>query len=190
MLSLRSDHIYIESWKATLAECEKRLEPGDHARALEIKSTDDFRKELDKMKNEYSDADPVHVIMLLYPALDHYEQFAQYFVKMMSNKVEVSTLWGLLFLVIKLSLESHGTIDKVTDILEKFGHELRRLHECAQIMPTGYTTIIGDAAEIHREMIALWLNIIGLYRDQNYDTRMETTVESLTNLFDKAMRYI
>lgn len=34
--------------------------------------------------------------------LDHYETFAQFFVSMMSHKIEVSMMWGLLFLVVKV----------------------------------------------------------------------------------------
>ena len=42
--------------------------------------------------------------MLLYPILPHYEQFSKYFVDMLSEKVETSMMWGLLFLVIKVRL--------------------------------------------------------------------------------------
>jgi hypothetical protein len=128
--------------------------------------------------------------MLLYPTLDHDEQFARSFVKIMSNKVEVSMLWGLLSLVIKLSLESQGMIDQVADMLKRIGHKSRRLNQCAQTMPTGYSQIMGDATEIHREMIFLWLNVISLFRNQTFDTQTERTIQSLTDLYDKAMSHI
>jgi len=40
--------------------------------------------------------------MLIYPTLDHYEKFAQNFVNMMAKPVDMSMMWGLLFLVFKV----------------------------------------------------------------------------------------
>jgi hypothetical protein len=101
-----SDIIYIESWKAAVAECDRQLEPQDHERALQVKNIADFRHELERLLQEYPDDDdaPHHVIMLLLPALEHYEQFTQSFVRMMARKVETSMLWGLLYLVVKVSI--------------------------------------------------------------------------------------
>jgi hypothetical protein len=38
--------------------------------------------------------------MLVFPVLDQFETFITFFVNMMSKPVDVSMLWGLLFLVI------------------------------------------------------------------------------------------
>lgn len=86
------------------------MERLDYERALQVKSAGDFRKELDQLQKEYSTDAPRHVIGLLYPTLDHYDQFAQSFVRMMAQSVETSMLWGLLSLVIKVSLP-RATID-------------------------------------------------------------------------------
>ncbi|KAL8690231.1 MAG: hypothetical protein Q9224_004454, partial [Gallowayella concinna] len=70
----------VESWKAALDECEKKLEPVDRDRALEVNNMHDFRNELNRLLDEYpDDADaPRHVvILLLFPTLDHFEQFTQ-----------------------------------------------------------------------------------------------------------------
>lgn len=40
---------------------------------------------------------------MLFPAVEHYETFAQSFVSLMAHSVDVSMLWGLLFLVVKVS---------------------------------------------------------------------------------------
>ena len=176
-----SDEIYIESWKATLEECKKKLEPSDHQRALEIKTLEDFRLELDKLQKEYREDAPKHVIMLLYPTLDHYDQFTQSFVKMMAQAVETSMLWGLLYLVVKvrkacllvvnsthsnkLSFESKGTIVRITKMLEKIGQELRRMNGCSASI-SDVAQIKGDTVEINREIIVLWLNVIMVFRTQ------------------------
>jgi len=87
-----------------LAECDKALEPEDQERAISVKNIDDFRTELDRLLKAYQDeADAArHVIVLLSPTLDHYEQFTESFVEMMSQKVETSMLWGLLCLVVEV----------------------------------------------------------------------------------------
>lgn len=74
----------------------------DYERASGVNNAEEFKKELDQLKNTYSEEAPLHVIGLLYPALDHYEQFAQSFIKMMARFVEISMLWGLLYLVVKV----------------------------------------------------------------------------------------
>jgi len=84
--------------------CKEKLEQDDHDRALQVKTGDDFRKELGKLESEFTDEGSLHVIRLLYPILDHYETFAQFFVAMMSHNIEVSMMWGLLFLVVKVRL--------------------------------------------------------------------------------------
>lgn len=63
-----------------------------------MKNVEDFRTELNRLLEDYPDEEdaPRHAILLLYPMLDHFEQFTQSFVKMMSQKVETSMLWGLL----------------------------------------------------------------------------------------------
>ena len=69
-----------------------------------MKNIDRFRTELNRLLDEYpNEADaPRHVILLLYPTLGHFEQITETFVKMMSQQVETSMLWGLLYLVIKV----------------------------------------------------------------------------------------
>jgi hypothetical protein len=54
------------------------------------------------LRTQYSEDTQKRVISLLYPALDNYDQFAVSFVKMMAEAVDVSMLWGLLYLVIKV----------------------------------------------------------------------------------------
>lgn len=51
--------------------------------------------------------------MLLIPTLDHYEQFANSFVHLMHNEIEVSMMWGLLHLVLKVSLYSTSNLSRV-----------------------------------------------------------------------------
>lgn len=106
-----SDEIYAESWKAVLLQCENKLEPSDYEKAVEIKDMQTFHHELDILREQYSNEAPQHVIMLLYPTLPHYEQFSRSFVRMMSEKVEVSMMWGLLFLVIKVRITSHSAVE-------------------------------------------------------------------------------
>lgn len=101
-----SDEIYIVSWNAVIEQCKTKLEPGDYKRALEVTDRDTFRSELDKLQAQYTQDAPRHVILLLYPTLPHYEQFSEFFVKMMSEKVETSVMWGLLFLVVKVRVPS------------------------------------------------------------------------------------
>lgn len=71
-------------------------------RALKVGNTEDFNRELDHLQNEYSEEASLHVIGLLHPTLDHYEQFAQAFINMMAQAVEISMLWALLYLVVKV----------------------------------------------------------------------------------------
>jgi hypothetical protein len=97
-----SDKLYIEAWDAALARCREKLEDHDHERALQVKTVDDFCKELQNLEIEFDDEGSLHVIRLLYPILNHYHTFAQFFVEMMAHKIEVSMMWGLLFLVVKV----------------------------------------------------------------------------------------
>lgn len=98
-----SDEIYIESWKATLSLCEQRLEPTDYERATEVSNIEECKKELDQLQNVYSEDTPLYVIGLLYSTLDHYEQLTRSFIKMMAYAVDLSMIWGLLYLVVKAS---------------------------------------------------------------------------------------
>lgn len=53
--------------------------------------------------DEYPDSASRLAISLIYPTLEHYETFAQNFVKLMAQAVDVAMMWGLLFLVFKAS---------------------------------------------------------------------------------------
>ena len=85
-----------------MKECEKTLEQHDHQRALQVQTLADFRGELESLMSEYPDPASKWAITLIYPTLDHYETFAQNFVKMMAEAVDVAMMWGLLFLVFKV----------------------------------------------------------------------------------------
>jgi membrane protease subunit (stomatin/prohibitin family) len=74
----------------------------DYKYALQVQDINKFRQELAKLRTQYSEDTQKRVISLLYPALDNYDQFAVSFVKMMAEAVDVSMLWGLLYLVIKV----------------------------------------------------------------------------------------
>lgn len=50
-------------------------------------------------------------------------------------------------------------------MLEDMSHQLRNANECAQYLKT-YSQIKGDAVEINREMIILWVRIITVFRTQ------------------------
>jgi hypothetical protein len=70
--------------------------------ALGIRSANDFRQELEDLGNRLSGGPSSQLVMLVYPVLDHFDTFATFFVNMMSKAVDVSMLWGLLFLVIQV----------------------------------------------------------------------------------------
>jgi hypothetical protein len=63
----------------------------------------------------------------------------------------------------QLSLESKGTIERITTMLEKIGHKLRRLTSVRD-----HSQIKGVAVEINREMVVLWLNIIMTFRNETF----------------------
>ena len=98
-----SDHIYIEAWKSTIARCVERLTNNDFREALAIKSAKLFRSHIEQMLDQYDDGSTeAEVLRLLIPTLEHYDQFSYSFVELMRKEVEVSMMWGLLFLVIKV----------------------------------------------------------------------------------------
>lgn len=181
---LISDQIYIKSWEATLGQCEKKLEPMDREKAMMLKSAGDFRRELDELQKEFMDESSIQVILLLYPVVGNYEIFATFFVSMMDDAVEVSMMWGLLYLVVRvkidafflnrtnipangrqLALESNGMIEKINRILKEISHKLKLLYECSQSLEH-YDDVKGDTVGIHCEVITLWLNIIMTFRAQ------------------------
>jgi hypothetical protein len=86
-----------------LAQCESRLEKTDRLRALKVNNADDFRGALRQLRIEHPDESSREIISMLFPAVEHYETFAKPFVSMMAHSVDVSMLWGLLFLVVKVS---------------------------------------------------------------------------------------
>jgi len=102
---MSSAEIYHQSWAAVLAKCQLKLERNDYTRALAIKTPENFRTALGQMYDENQEEASREVIMLLYPVIDHYESFAKSFVAMMAVSVDVSMMWGLLFLVVKVCCE-------------------------------------------------------------------------------------
>jgi len=101
-----SDEIYRQSWHDTLQECERTLERHDRQRALQVKSLQDFRDELDHLLAaeypEHPDEQSRKAILLTHPTLDQYHTFAQNFAGVMACPVDTSIMWGLLFLIFKV----------------------------------------------------------------------------------------
>ncbi|KAF2116367.1 hypothetical protein BDV96DRAFT_51023 [Lophiotrema nucula] len=185
------DEIYVQSWNEALKECEAKLERGDHERALLVRSLQDFRSELDNLVNEFTDAQSKKAIMLIHPTLDQYETFAKNFVTMMENPVDVSMMWGLLFLVFKLALGDKGSVGPLSHItkwLEKIGHKLRTSNECSSNI-SDIEKVKGDTLEVNKEIVVLWLNIIMTFRNQSHGREVrinESAWESLTTVYNSA----
>ncbi|KAK7990146.1 hypothetical protein PG989_010461 [Apiospora arundinis] len=162
------DDIYIGAWNEALKTAEDRLERNDHERALQVKSLETFRDELENLLREYPDEQPKKAIKLIYPTLVHYEVFAQNFVTMMSNPVDTSMMWGLLFLVFKLALGSTGPespLPRINTWLERIGSELSASNDCQENL-SEYEKVKKDMVEVNTVIIILWLDIITTFRDR------------------------
>ncbi|KAI0115622.1 hypothetical protein GGR51DRAFT_503594 [Nemania sp. FL0031] len=189
------DEIYVESWEEALKECRKRLEGDDRKRALQVKSLQDFRSELESLLKEYPNKPAMKAITLLYPTLEHYETFAQNFVAMMENPVDTSMMWGLLFLVLKLALGSvlrgqTGPLNRITKWLEKIGHKLRASNDCSGNI-TDFEKVKGDTVEVNKEIVILWLNVIMTFRNQgNGRDHDDGAWEALTKMYNEAYQTI
>jgi hypothetical protein len=85
-----------------VAECNEKLESHDRAEAGEIKGAGEFRIAVEELVDDFPNDPSRHVVMLLLPTIAHYEMFANTFVAIMAQSVDVSMLWGLLFLVVKV----------------------------------------------------------------------------------------
>lgn len=95
------DALFHQSWKATTDRCKKDLENDELAVALQVKSLSDFIARLESQHGPGNESQ-LEVLYLLPFALTHYDTFATMFVKMMKRNVDVSLMWGLLYLVIKV----------------------------------------------------------------------------------------
>ncbi|KAI1097155.1 P-loop containing nucleoside triphosphate hydrolase protein [Jackrogersella minutella] len=164
------DDLYTQSWQDAIQQCEKTLERHDYIRALQVKSLQDFHNELGRLLVEHPNQPSITAILLIYPSLDHYAAFAQSFVNMMSNPVDTSMMWGLLFLVFKLALASTGSVNPLSQItkwLEKIGHELRHSNDCRDKI-TDLEKVKRDTVEVNKEIVFLRLNIIMTFRNKGH----------------------
>ncbi|CAH0056955.1 unnamed protein product [Clonostachys solani] len=189
------DNIYLQSWHDALAECEKKLERQDHQRALQIKTLQDFRNELNHLLEQCSEERSRRAVLLLYPTLDDFETFAQNFVRMMLRPVDTSMMWGLLFLVLKLALLDQGPVGPlqyITRWLEKIGHRLRDSNDCNKNI-NDFMKVKGDTVEVNKEIMTLWINIIMMFRNQDQGLEAgldEYSWKSLTVLYTSTYRNI
>jgi hypothetical protein len=73
--------------------------------AIKIKTLDDFRTKIETYLSAKSTLDDAgkSMIRVLCQTLGPYETFAQDFVNMMQRSVDVSMMWGLLYLVVEVS---------------------------------------------------------------------------------------
>ncbi|KAI1483709.1 hypothetical protein F4774DRAFT_425415 [Daldinia eschscholtzii] len=165
MEGLDYDKIYIEAWRSTIARCEKNLERCDLKDALQIKSAGHFRRNIDRMLRKYkNELMGIEVLMLLIPILHHYEQFANSFVHLMDNEVEVSMMWGLLHLVLKLALESTEDLDRINRMVKSIGCKLEYMNETMSNFDNkGQKKKVY--MDISTDLVNLWLNIILAFRD-------------------------
>ncbi|KAF4458057.1 NB-ARC and TPR domain protein [Fusarium austroafricanum] len=189
------DEIYAEAWLAAIAECERKLDPVDYGRALQVKSVQDFRNELVGLT--YADDKPKKAISLIYPTLDHYEAFAQNFVNMMADPVDTSMMWGLLFLVFEVALgsccDSQVTpLDRIIKWLGNIGYQLKASNMCREII-ADVKQVKDDTVKVNKEIIILWLNIIMTFRNEGRggDLHLEESAwETLTIIVNNACQNI
>jgi hypothetical protein len=87
-----------------VAYCAQKLEGDDEARARRVKTAEEFRAAVVTLRNECTDESSRQDIMRLCPTIDYYDKFANTFLAIMADAVEISMLWGLLFLVVSVSI--------------------------------------------------------------------------------------
>lgn len=106
ILTSYSDTIYAHAWSSVLNECNERLDPTDLAEAIKIKTLNDFRAKVETYLSASSTLNESgkSMIRVLCQTLGPYETFAEDFVNMMQRSVDVSMMWGLLYLVVEVGL--------------------------------------------------------------------------------------
>lgn len=137
-----SDDLFISVWKSVVDQCIHKLEPYDLSEAVQIKNLKHFQTKLHELQLSCSDNDSTIMIGMLYPTLDHYDAMAAAFVAMMHGNVDVSLMWGLLYLVIKVRFlrflghryDVAGSVVHVI-IVNASNGELHRAHHCKTSKP-------------------------------------------------------
>lgn len=128
-----------------------------------------------------------HVVMLLIPTIKHYEMFANMFVQIMAQSVDVSMLWGLLFLVVKVQyisilgkaspllnerqislLESPDAIERISRMLKNIGNKIELINKWLEYRLRFHDDDIkGTTLVLNQDIVYLWLHIITMFRNQD-----------------------
>lgn len=106
----------MDAWNSVLAQCKDRLERHQFIAAMGVKTADDFRQILSQLQTEnQGKPQVVNLIRNLLPTLGHYELFAATFVNLMKNNVDISMMWGLLSIVIRVDLQTVPYLKSLAD---------------------------------------------------------------------------
>ncbi|CAG8978830.1 hypothetical protein HYALB_00013204 [Hymenoscyphus albidus] len=164
---------------------------------MEVELIGDFRSALSTLMSEYQDERSAKAILLMYRMLEHYKTFAESFISMMENPVEISMMWGLLSLLALNTTNPANTgeitpIIRITRWLERIGQKLKASNDCKGII-TDFSKVKGDTVKVDREIIVLWLNVIMAIRNGGFWDKVsfsENAWESLTTIYNKAYQNI
>ncbi|OTA54149.1 hypothetical protein K449DRAFT_439560 [Hypoxylon sp. EC38] len=160
------DEIYVEAWRSVMVQCNTRLEQPHLLEAVQIRSVDDFHEALAKLQSEHTgDHEVIAIIHNLRLSLEHYESFAQKFVDLLKNKVEVSMMWGLLSLVVRFSLSFDSVRKRVGDLLRQIGYKLEYLNEYGRSENAKENPLKEVSYLVHSELAELWLDVITVLKD-------------------------
>ena len=78
----------------------------------------EFKAQLELLSHQHKNKLQTQVLYMLYMTVPHYEEFAVMFVKMMKRDIDMSMMWGLLYLVVKVAM-FHLLIYRLDEYLSK-----------------------------------------------------------------------
>ena len=99
-------------------DCKYKLENDQLCEALKVTSSMEFKAQLELLSHQHKNKLQTQVLYILYMTVPHYEEFAVMFVKMMKRDIDMSMMWGLLYLVVKVAM-FHLLIYRLDEYLSK-----------------------------------------------------------------------
>lgn len=160
MTSSNSDEINSMRWES-LVNQHVNLEPQDLIQAKEIKNPEDLKSKLQDSSAQHQTS---QVVLALYPYITQLGSLSSTFLGMTNGIVDVSILWGVLFMDLRLLLEFNESMLVISRYCNTIGTKLQYFNEFRCSAENAH--VKKDALfEVHTELLILFAGIYKPIRD-------------------------
>ncbi|EME85066.1 uncharacterized protein MYCFIDRAFT_135445 [Pseudocercospora fijiensis CIRAD86] len=172
--SLNRDTFFTTQWRAMVWSCERSLEPDDLEQTKKRTTWMEVQGHITQMTEQHTTTSEAHEIALVIPTLHHVQMLTVFFESEMGPPLKAELLWGVLGLLLSLTLEDSKALNQIPRMIKSIGYKAEAFHERSNTLQTVPDHMKEACFEMHVQLIKFFTSAVKCIRGEQIGSRYES----------------